>query len=262
MTSPRRPARSAAVAREPASGRRSRRPSSWTAARGACSPRSGRTASRRPTTPRSGWPVSPSCSTPRSPTRTAATSSRRRAPACSPQATRPAGAWSGTCTTAPSSGSCTRSSRSSSRSGRSTTTGATPRTLVAEALGTAERATAELRELAHGILPSALTRGGLRAGVEAFAARLDLPVDLDVSRGSAACGHRGQRVLHRRRGAHQRRQARSGDAGDRESSGRGRRAQRSRCATTESAGRIRKATASWASPTGSTRSAAACGSKA
>jgi signal transduction histidine kinase len=53
--------------------------------------------------------------------------------------------------------------------------------LLAEALGTAERATAELRELARGILPSALTQGGLRAGVEAFAARLDLPVDLDVS---------------------------------------------------------------------------------
>ena len=52
--------------------------------------------------------------------------------------------------------------------------------LVAEALGTAERATAELRELAHGILPTALTRGGLSVGVEAFAARLDLPVDLDL----------------------------------------------------------------------------------
>jgi PAS domain S-box-containing protein len=53
-------------------------------------------------------------------------------------------------------------------------------TLVAEALGTAERATAELRELAHGILPSVLTHGGLRAGVGAFVARLDLPVDVDV----------------------------------------------------------------------------------
>jgi signal transduction histidine kinase len=52
--------------------------------------------------------------------------------------------------------------------------------LVAEGLGTAERATAELRELAHGILPSVLTRGGLRAGVEAFVARLDLPVEVDV----------------------------------------------------------------------------------
>jgi signal transduction histidine kinase len=54
-------------------------------------------------------------------------------------------------------------------------------TLLAEALGTAERATAEVRELSHGILPSVLTYGGLRAGVHAFVSRLDLPVDLDVS---------------------------------------------------------------------------------
>jgi PAS domain S-box-containing protein len=53
---------------------------------------------------------------------------------------------------------------------------------VAEALSAAERATAELRELARGILPSVLTRGGLRAGVEVLVSRLDLPVDVDVSR--------------------------------------------------------------------------------
>jgi PAS domain S-box-containing protein len=52
--------------------------------------------------------------------------------------------------------------------------------LLAEALGNAERATAELRELAHGILPSVLTRG-LRAGVGSIASRLDLPVEVDVS---------------------------------------------------------------------------------
>jgi signal transduction histidine kinase len=52
--------------------------------------------------------------------------------------------------------------------------------LLAEALGSAERATAELRELAHGILPSVLTRG-LRAGVDSIASRLDLPVEVDVS---------------------------------------------------------------------------------
>ena len=39
---------------------------------------------------------------------------------------------------------------------------------------------AELRELAHGVLPSALTRGGLRAGVDAVVRRLDLPVEVDV----------------------------------------------------------------------------------
>jgi signal transduction histidine kinase len=52
--------------------------------------------------------------------------------------------------------------------------------LVAEALEHAERATDDLRELAHGILPGVLTRGGLRAGVEALASRASLPVDIDV----------------------------------------------------------------------------------
>jgi PAS domain S-box-containing protein len=52
--------------------------------------------------------------------------------------------------------------------------------LLAEALGNAERAMAELRELAHGILPSVLTRG-LRAGVNSIVSRLDLPVEVDVS---------------------------------------------------------------------------------
>jgi signal transduction histidine kinase len=52
--------------------------------------------------------------------------------------------------------------------------------LVGEALEQAERGTAELRELAHGILPPVLTRGGLRAGVDTVVSRLDLPVDVDV----------------------------------------------------------------------------------
>jgi PAS domain S-box-containing protein len=53
--------------------------------------------------------------------------------------------------------------------------------LVHEALKHAEEATAELRELAHGILPSVLTRGGLRAGVAALASRMAVPVEFDVS---------------------------------------------------------------------------------
>ena len=52
--------------------------------------------------------------------------------------------------------------------------------LVDEALQHAERANAELRELAHGILPAALTRGGLRAGVDSLVERLDLPVHVDL----------------------------------------------------------------------------------
>jgi signal transduction histidine kinase len=52
--------------------------------------------------------------------------------------------------------------------------------LIGEALEYAERGNVELRELAHGILPSVLTRGGLRAGANAVVARLDLPVEVDV----------------------------------------------------------------------------------
>jgi signal transduction histidine kinase len=53
--------------------------------------------------------------------------------------------------------------------------------LVAEALERAERALVELRELAHGIMPEVLTRGGLRAGIETLAARTPVPVDIAVS---------------------------------------------------------------------------------
>jgi signal transduction histidine kinase len=55
--------------------------------------------------------------------------------------------------------------------------------LVTEALDQAEQATAELRELAHGILPSVLTHGGLRAGVDALASRTPVPVENDVAVG-------------------------------------------------------------------------------
>jgi signal transduction histidine kinase len=53
--------------------------------------------------------------------------------------------------------------------------------LVTEALRHAEQANSELRELAHGILPAALNRGGLRAGVDALVSRVSLPVSVDVS---------------------------------------------------------------------------------
>ena len=55
--------------------------------------------------------------------------------------------------------------------------------LLTEALDNAEQATAELRELAHGILPTALTKGGLRAGVDALASRMPVPVENGVSVG-------------------------------------------------------------------------------
>jgi signal transduction histidine kinase len=55
--------------------------------------------------------------------------------------------------------------------------------LVAEALQQAEQANAELRELAHGIVPAALTRGGLRAGIDALLSRVSLPVSLGIGVG-------------------------------------------------------------------------------
>ena len=55
--------------------------------------------------------------------------------------------------------------------------------LLDEALGQAERATVELRDLAHGILPAVLARGGLRAGVDALAARMPVPVENGVAVG-------------------------------------------------------------------------------
>ena len=58
--------------------------------------------------------------------------------------------------------------------------------LVGEALDHAAQATAELRELAHGILPAILTRGGLSAGVDALASRMPVPVEIDVSVGRLA----------------------------------------------------------------------------
>jgi signal transduction histidine kinase len=53
--------------------------------------------------------------------------------------------------------------------------------LLDEALAHAERAKDELRELAHGILPVALSRGGLSGGVDSLVSRIDLPVSLDVT---------------------------------------------------------------------------------
>jgi signal transduction histidine kinase len=54
---------------------------------------------------------------------------------------------------------------------------------LTDALDQAEAAMVELRELAHGILPSVLTWGGLPAGVEALASRTPVPVEIDVSVG-------------------------------------------------------------------------------
>ena len=52
--------------------------------------------------------------------------------------------------------------------------------LLAEALDNAEQANAELRELVHGILPTALTRGGLARAVAALVSRTRIPVGVDL----------------------------------------------------------------------------------
>jgi signal transduction histidine kinase len=53
--------------------------------------------------------------------------------------------------------------------------------LVDEALALAEDANGDLRELAHGILPAALSRGGLSAGIDALVSRVRLPVSVEVT---------------------------------------------------------------------------------
>jgi signal transduction histidine kinase len=56
-----------------------------------------------------------------------------------------------------------------------------PAALVDEALLNAERASNELRDIVRGILPAALTRGGLRLGLESLLSNVALPVDLQVT---------------------------------------------------------------------------------
>ncbi len=55
--------------------------------------------------------------------------------------------------------------------------------LFDEALEQCEKALAELRDLAHGILPAALTSHGLSGGIEALVSRAPMDVELDVSVG-------------------------------------------------------------------------------
>jgi signal transduction histidine kinase len=52
--------------------------------------------------------------------------------------------------------------------------------LIEESLRQAQAATAALRELAHGIMPAALHRGGLRAGVDSLREHVSLPVQAQV----------------------------------------------------------------------------------
>lgn len=51
---------------------------------------------------------------------------------------------------------------------------------LSEALDHVERATKELRDLSHGLLPSVLVWGGLRAAVQSLVAQISLPVEVQV----------------------------------------------------------------------------------
>jgi signal transduction histidine kinase len=53
--------------------------------------------------------------------------------------------------------------------------------LVEEALTHVERASSELRDVVRGILPTSLTHGGLRVGLESLVADLALPVDTHIT---------------------------------------------------------------------------------
>lgn len=59
--------------------------------------------------------------------------------------------------------------------------GEDPVGLVREALEQAERATVELRDIVHGILPASLARGGLQAGIDSLVAMSAVAVDVDTS---------------------------------------------------------------------------------
>ena len=63
------------------------------------------------------------------------------------------------------------------------------------------------QRLAHGILPAALTRGGLRAGVEALVSRVSLPVSVDVRVERLPAGVEATAYFRRQRGADERGQA-------------------------------------------------------
>ena len=96
--------------------------------------------------------------------------------------------------------------RRTTRRGRHPTLPSTARSLELAA------AVKELRELAQGIHPSALSERGLAAALRIVASRAPVPVELDVTTTPLEHEHQRRGVLHRQRGAQQRREVRRGDA--------------------------------------------------
>ena len=140
--------------------------------------------------------------------------SRPRARGSSPPATRSAGGSSATCTTARSSGS----SRSGSRCATPSTSSAGP---PERGDATLDDAVAELAARSTscaswptGCRPSQLD-AGLAPALRELAGRAPLPVEVDATARALHRRARGGRLLHRLRGADQRRQARAGRHGRR-----------------------------------------------
>ena len=88
--------------------------------------------------------------------------------------------------------------------------------LVRQARAEAGSAIAELRDLARGIAPPVLADRGLAAAIEASGSAPRSPSTVDaVDRRAPATGGRDRGLLRRRRGAHERREARRRRAGAR-----------------------------------------------
>ena len=110
--------------------------------------------------------------------------------------------------------------------------------LVRQARDDASSAIAELRDLARGIAPPVLADRGLAAALEGLGRRAAIPVAVEVElRRAPAAGGRDRGLLRRRRGAHQRGQARQGVARARARGARGRRRWSSRSPTRARAAR-------------------------
>ena len=91
---------------------------------------------------------------------------------------------------------------------------ATPRRLLAEALAHRRaRRRPSCASWRTGSCPRSSPAAGCAPASTRSCRGSTFPVEVDVSSERLPRGHRGQRVLHRRRGAHERRQARPGDAG-------------------------------------------------
>ena len=105
----------------------------------------------------------------------------------------------------------------------------------------AARALDELRELARGIHPAVLTDRGLEPAVAALADRSSVPSTWSRPPTAPPLPRRGRRVLHHRRGDHERRQVRPRDARRRQRAPRGPTGRSSRSPTTGSVAPTRPA---------------------